>query len=243
MKFYKVLIDGKSCAGGNMEWSLPKKIKGKWKPGKWHTVNGNLKMCEWGLHVTNKPYRYWYDVGCQVYEAEVRNIIDVRKTKTLVRSARLIRKCNQRSWEHAFSKFVKALKSIPWCKPDGKPLKKWKLFERSSLKAARNAAKKAAGERAEKDIRDIYCNPMVGIKHIVERIIWKIFWISYKRRSNIAWDAIRDAAWFTDTIIEPKLTKAKKAHLRERMRVWEKGYCLLCTINGVFYVYAKRRPK
>lgn len=38
-KLYKILVDGKSCHGGDLVWSLP---KGK-KKGDWHTVDGKTK--------------------------------------------------------------------------------------------------------------------------------------------------------------------------------------------------------
>src|SRR3989338_8109262 len=54
-KLYKVLVDGRSCNGGNMEWSLPS-VKG---PGKWHQFDGQIEICRSGLHLTTAPYQSW----------------------------------------------------------------------------------------------------------------------------------------------------------------------------------------
>ncbi|MBK9272828.1 MAG: hypothetical protein IPM48_14680 [Saprospiraceae bacterium] len=54
-KLYKILVDGRSCHGGDLKWSLPTKKGNKWIPGEWHEVKGDLKICERGLHLTKKP--------------------------------------------------------------------------------------------------------------------------------------------------------------------------------------------
>jgi len=58
-QFYKVLVDRKSCHGGDL----------KWTPGAWHEVEGNLELCRHGLHVTTKP-AHWVVPKCQVWPVE-----------------------------------------------------------------------------------------------------------------------------------------------------------------------------
>lgn len=48
---YKVLENGQSFNGGQLKWSLP---KGE-TPGDWHEVDGELKHCRNGLHLTTAP--------------------------------------------------------------------------------------------------------------------------------------------------------------------------------------------
>ena len=89
-KLYKVLVDGKSCNGGDMEWDLPKLVKGKWIPGKWQTYKGKLKMCFSGIHLTTESFR-WYKNDCKFYVAEAKKIEEWQGDKCLVRKARLLK--------------------------------------------------------------------------------------------------------------------------------------------------------
>ena len=109
MKYYKVLIDGKSIHGGNLEWDLP---KGK-KPGKWHSVNGKILKCQSGLHLTTKPYK-WFKWGADVFEAEGKGIHDGDEDKIAFKSARLIKKLDKQSWLIDAEIFVDSIKNIKW---------------------------------------------------------------------------------------------------------------------------------
>jgi len=87
-KYYKVLVDGKSCHGGDLIWSLPAENN----PGDWHSVDGNIILCQNGLHVTTNPNHWWKD-GCTVYEAEIDGEIggrDDSKSKIVVPKVRLV---------------------------------------------------------------------------------------------------------------------------------------------------------
>ena len=67
---YKVLRDGRSCNGGEHEWSLPTKNgDGEWTPGDWHEHDGKLAMCHSGFHITSDPPQWW-DTGRDVFEVE-----------------------------------------------------------------------------------------------------------------------------------------------------------------------------
>ena len=138
-KLYKILIEGKSCHGGNMIWSLPK----NGKPGAWHEVKGDLKICEKGIHLTTKPFN-WYKWGCTCYEAEAQDIITWEKDKCVARKVRLIKEVKHPKWWADCEGWVNTLKDIAWLKPDGKPKKEWMLFETRT--AAWDAAWDAAGD-------------------------------------------------------------------------------------------------
>lgn len=63
---YKVLTDdGHPAHGGTGTWPLP---KGK-RPGAWHTVDGDLEICQNGLHLTSDPLKWWKP-GARLYLAE-----------------------------------------------------------------------------------------------------------------------------------------------------------------------------
>ena len=70
-KLYKVLVNGRSCHGSDMEWSLPKTTKaGKVTPGKWHSVKLPLKNCVNGFHLTKDPSK-WIQDNMSVFEVEI----------------------------------------------------------------------------------------------------------------------------------------------------------------------------
>lgn len=70
MPYFKILVNGRSCHGGNLVWSLPKRNPdGTWEPGDWHEYAGPLEMCTQGIHLTGQPARWWLP-GADCYEAE-----------------------------------------------------------------------------------------------------------------------------------------------------------------------------
>src|SRR4051812_5444752 len=105
-KLYKVLVNGKSCHGGDMEWSLPNK-----KPGEWHHYEGDIKICNTGFHLTKKPFK-WYKVGCECYEAEAKDIVEWEDDKCVARSVRLLKKVLHPKWWTDTFKWIDTLKDI-----------------------------------------------------------------------------------------------------------------------------------
>jgi len=102
-KLYKVLervgYDEVSPGVGGakqIDWSLP---RGK-RPGAWQTVEGPIKICDNGLHVTTKPkefINYWlFDWNSRVYEVQVKGDHHVAacdsEGKVAYRSVRLLRR-------------------------------------------------------------------------------------------------------------------------------------------------------
>ena len=224
MKLYKILVDGKSCNGGDLKWSLPK----NGKPGKWHKVKGELKICEKGLHLTTKPYK-WYSWGCTCFEAEAKEIKSWEEDKCVCREARLLKVKKHPKWWTDTEGWVATLKDISWLKPDGKPKKEWMLFETRA--AARDAARDAARAAAWAAARDA---------------AWDAAWAAARAA---AWDAARaaagaaawDAALYSRMLIvsDLKLAEKHRTHIKKRMEVWHKGYGLYGDVNGKLYVYKK----
>jgi len=91
-KLYKILVNGKSCHGGDMLWSLPT-ANG---PGNWHAIEDNPQLCIKGFHLTQNVLE-WYKKGCDVYEAEIAEYASLTKYdandhKIAVNKCRLVRK-------------------------------------------------------------------------------------------------------------------------------------------------------
>jgi len=144
-KLYKVLIGGRSCNGGSMEWSLPKKKGREWIPGQWHVFDGELRLCHFGLHLTTSPFS-WYKNDCVFYEAEATEIGEGDEKKCVARKVRLLKESPFPDWFKDCKLFIKSLSKIAWFKNDGRPLKEWKLFE--TREAAVDAAWDAVGAAA-----------------------------------------------------------------------------------------------
>lgn len=191
-QYYKVLVAGKSCHGGTMDWSLPTtKRDGTAKAGKWMSVPNvdDIKVCNYGLHLTS-DFARWLKPGCSVYEAEHDKIFGEQEDKIVTNRARLTREIERPDWWNRAEQFVATIPQVPFFKPDGAPKPEWKLFKAPTLAAAGDAA----------------------------------------------WDAARMAQ--LQICFGLPLDQKHIDHLNARWEVWQKGYGLLCDVNGVLYVYA-----
>ena len=125
----------------------------------------------------------------------------------------------------------KEIPKVPFFKPDGKPKKEWKMFYGDTWDATWDAARDAAWDAARDAARDA---------------AWDAAWDA-ARRDAARRDAARDAALISDYLITSDLDfkdKAKHlAHAKARWEVWQKGYGLLCDVDGVLYVYCKGKPQ
>jgi len=199
---YKILSrDGHSINGGDLQWSLPHKDGRKWIPGGWHEVEGELRPCESGLHLAINPWNTWYRWGARVFSAEHKGERIDHGDKIVCRKARLLRELRYPRWLLEAGHFVASIADIPYYRPDGKPLKRWRLFTAPTLAAAGAAAGDAARDAAR--------------------------------------DAAGDAALLAQClIVADRIDPEHLNHANDRMRAWRKGYCLLCDVAGVLYVYA-----
>jgi len=268
-KYYKILVDGKSCNGGDLTWSLPKQDKkGKWTPGKWHKIDDDIVMCSSGIHLTTKPYQ-WYKWNCICYEAEP--ILDGaihQDDKSVFVGARLLKPVQHPKWWLDAIDFVDSIKHVQFLKPDGKPLKSWKLFtgktwyaarydarnaacdaasnaaRYAASNAARNAACDAASNAARYDARNAACDAAGNAASnaacdAARYDAWNAAW-------DAAWNDARYAAWDAANYVACncichglKLNRKHIKYSKAAWQVWQKGYALFGCVNGVIYVYAK----
>jgi hypothetical protein len=253
MKLFKVLIDGKSCHGGDMKWSLPKKVKGKWVAGEWQTYEGDVKICEKGLHLTKERFN-WYKWGCTAYEAEAKDIVTWENDKCVAKSVRLIKEVPHPKWWTDCEGWIATLKNIAWLKPDGKPKKEWLLFETrvAAGVAAGVAARVAAGVAARAAAGDAaWVAAGVAARAAAWDAAGDAAWVAARAAAGdaaraAAGVAARAAAWDAALYSRGificdglKLAEKHKTHIKKRMEVWKKGYGLLCDVGGKLYCYKR----
>jgi hypothetical protein len=260
MKLYKVLVDGQSCHGGSMQWSLPTKAGRKWTPGEWMQVGGKLAMCSQGIHLTRKPEN-WLKVGCEIYHAEADPAPELWDgDKCCVSAARLLRPARKPAYWQRVEEFVGSLPKARYFQPDGQPEPAWRLFEADSWAAARAATWAAAGDAAKAAAwaaaraatwaaagDAARAAAWAAARAATWAAAWDAAWAAARAAAwAAAGDAARDAAGDAEllgcTLVCDGLPLDQKHinHAKARWRVWEKGYALLCDVDGVLYVYAAR---
>ena len=148
------------------------------------------------------------------------------------------------------SSFIfKEIPKVPFFKPDGKPKKEWIMYYGEAWDAARNAARDAVWDAARDAIRN-------AARDAARDAVWDATWDAACNATrnttrdaawNAAWNAAWDAALFSYFILTSDLKfKDREKHLKHvksRWEVWQKGYGLLCDVDGVLYVYCKGSPK
>lgn len=88
-RYFKILVDGKSCHGGKSTWNLPKDGKpGKWMPA----IKGELIPCTVGYHIVQShQLPQWLKENCQIFEVEVSGDVIDADDKSVCRKVRLIK--------------------------------------------------------------------------------------------------------------------------------------------------------
>ena len=246
-KLYKVLLNNKSNNGGNRTWKL-----GKWTP----KIN-DVKICEKGYHLTTKPYKWFNNLNCEVYEAEADKIIDIKDDKIVCSSARIIKKVQQPRFIKLVKQFIETIPKNDFFSMKGEPKKEWKLFLADDWGAARDAAydavldavwsaaKDAASDAAWSAARNAARNAAYDAARGAARdAAWSAardtaYDAARNAALDAAWDVAGDAALMAELLIIDGLYIPKKHinHIFARWDVWRRGYGLLCDINGVLYVY------
>ena len=90
---FKVLdAQGRSCNGGNLQWSLPTQDEaGNWTPGDWMpAIEDELIACENGYHLAEDAQLLDW-LGVRIFEAEYRGERVDTGNKLVVRHCRLLR--------------------------------------------------------------------------------------------------------------------------------------------------------
>jgi hypothetical protein len=243
---YKVLVDGKSNHGGNLEWDLPK----NGNPGKWHSVKGKISKCSNGLHLTEKPYE-WFKWGCDIYIAEGKGQKEGDESKIAFRSARLIKKIDKPEWLNNAEKFVKEIINVKWfCNGKLPKNKKIKMFEtrdavRDAASAAawdvaravawddaRAAAWAAARDAARDDARD-------AARDVARDVARAVASAAARDVASAAASAVAEDAALMAQILISELKGKHFVHAKLRWSIWEAGYGVYCNVNGILYCYKK----
>ena len=148
------------------------------------------------------------------------------------------------------SSFIfKEIPKVPFFKPDGKPKKEWIMYYGEAWDAARNAARDAVWDAARDAIRNAARDAARDATRNAARVAtWDAIRDEIRNAARDAvWDATWDAALFSYFILTSDLKfKDREKHLKHvkaRWEVWQKGYGLLCDVDGVLYIYCKGSPK
>ena len=258
MKFYKVLNSDGSCFwGGRGKWFLP---RGK-RPGKWMPlVEGTLSACSNGYHVlTLEQLSGW--LGPSIFEVEVKGDGIPQPDKHVYPQARLIRKLDK--WndraariyacdcaEHVLGLFEKG---YPADKRPRKAIETARLFAEGKASKQDLDAAEAAAWAARVAARDAAWAARAAAEAAAEAAAWDAAGAAAGDAAraaagaaaraaawNAAGAAARDAAWdvaLMTRVIVGELSGPHAEHAKARWEVWQKGYALLCDVNGELCVY------
>jgi hypothetical protein len=264
---FKVLIDGRACHGGDLQWSLPVQSPGDegWQPGEWHAVEPPIQVCERGLHLTSDPLA-WLRTGAMVYRAEGAGATsEDGSDKTAFERARLLAPAPEMIpyyWD-SWLPFVRdVIPATPFFKPDGNPDPTWRLFTAPTWDAARAAATDAAWaarwgaawdaarDAATDAAWDAATDAAWGAARdaatdAARAAAWDAAWDAATDAARAtAWGAARAAARDAELFAVSEfvcadlaLDSTHREHVRARWNVWQKGYALLRDVDGVLYVY------
>jgi hypothetical protein len=87
-RYFKILVDGESCHGGDSVWSLPK----DGEPGEWMPKLTKLVACEHGYHIVEAhQIPQWLKESCQIFEVETSGKIINADDKHVCGKVRLVK--------------------------------------------------------------------------------------------------------------------------------------------------------
>ena len=87
-RYFKILVDGKSCHGGDSVWSLPDGDK----PGDWMPKLTKLVPCEHGYHIVMAhQIPWWMKNNCQIFEVETSGKVINDSDKFVCGKVRLVK--------------------------------------------------------------------------------------------------------------------------------------------------------
>ena len=130
--------------------------------------------------------------------------------------------------------FMNSIPKTNWYQPDGKPNPEWRVFYGDTWASARDSARASAWASARTSAWD---SAWDSARTSARTSAWA------SARTS-AWASARDFALMVDMISVSDLNYPDKEkhekHVSSRIEVWKKGYGLLCDVDGVLYVYAKK---
>jgi hypothetical protein len=241
MKLYKVLTNNESHNGGSH----------KWVPGIWYKEDGELEICKKGFHLTTKPMRWVRGLHSEIWEAETLDDIDNKMfydDKVVVSTARITKKAKMPKWYPKLVSFGNSIKNISFLKPDGKPLKEWRLFtgrtwEEAHRKAARDFLPKCGLDIPLPTIFDTRTN--INCCSISRSVLEEtVHDKTRKMKTSIERRLLYDAIRYGAMIICPfwLISYSRRKMIKKCWNVWVKGYGLYnVSSDGVYYVYMKKR--
>jgi len=136
--------------------------------------------------------------------------------------------------------FIASLKKIKWFSFSGKISKSWHISFGDNLITARKAAEDAVMDAKWDAAGDAVWDAVWDAK-------WDAVMDAARRAAEDAvWDAVWDAKWDAALyakclLVKNKIAKKHFNHAKERMKVWQAGFGLLCDVNGKLYVYAVKK--
>jgi len=242
---YKVLVNGKSCHGGEAVWSLP-----NGKPGDWMRYEGELAICKSGIHLT-KQFEKWLKVGCAIYEAEAEGIKEWDEDKCVCRAARLLKQIDTPDWWIGVEKFIREeIDTCPWFKKSGELTVAHKLF--TTRVAAWDATGVAAGDAARVVILDAARDAAwAAARDATWDATWNAAWAAAR---DAAWDAAWGAAWgaawdatwaaalqcvMTTVCAELDIAPEYRQYAADAWSIWRAGYGCLGKVGNEFIVYER----
>ena len=238
---YKVLVDGRSCHGGEMVWSLPSE-----QPGEWMRYEGKPIICECGIHLTNK-FEKWLKVGCKIYEAEAEGIAEWEGDKCVCQAARLIREVPAPDWWIKSEAFVlEEIMTVEWWSKKtaiAVPHRKFKT-RKAAREAARDAAWNAAREAARNVVWDAAGEAARNVvwdaaREAARNVVWDA---AGEAARNVVWDAAGDAQLkciMTGIGADLQIAPEHRKYAEDAWSIWKAGYGCLGKVGDEFYVYER----
>jgi len=149
--------------------------------------------------------------------------------------------------------FINSIPQVKFFKPDGKPKKEWKIFYGDTWASAWESAQASAWDSA---LASAHASAWDSARDSAQASAWACAEDSARVSARAsARDSARDfkGAFTRDFSLKAEMIvvsdlnykdKAKhERHVNKRIEVWKKGYGLLCDVDGVLYVYAKKGTK
>ncbi len=206
--------------------------------GEWTEPIPDPAICAHGYHTTSDPMQ-WPVIGMRVFACETRDDGDHRDDKQVHGSIRLTteRPDLVPDWWHEVERFVASINDVRWFDPQGDPDPAWRVFPTRA--AAWDAARTTDwGSARTTD--------------------WGSAWDAGRAAAqdagraaarDAAWDAAGAAAWAAAWAAGLMaqiavcnglpLDQRHIDHARARWEVWQRGYGLLCDVDGQLHVYRR----